>query len=411
MKLIGASVVFVCDDKFSVIKNGGVLYKDGKIVEVGDYKALESKQVESSQFFQDSVLMPSLVNAHIHFEFSANLTSFNYGSFEVWLQSVMQKREFVLEKLESSLDSAIKTQLENGVGALGAISSYGSDLMALSKSPLKVVYFNEAIGSNPGAIDFLFSNFKERFYASKKLESNNFKPAIAIHSPYSIHPYLAREVLNIAKTEQSLVSTHFLESKSEKEWLDSSRGFFGEFLNKTLGVKEPKPLFSIESFMEQFSGLKTLYVHMLYASKNELNKVLDSSGAIVVNPRSNRLLSGKAFDIENLRELDSSLGCLLLGTDGASSNFDLSLLNEMKAFLLTQNGDLDFLAKLVILMATKNGAAYLNLDSGELAKNKSADFAVFEISGILDSTMPHIHFITNATKAKALFLNGIKIYS
>ena len=42
MQLIGASLVFVCDEDFTIIKNGGVVFEDGWILAVGEYKELES---------------------------------------------------------------------------------------------------------------------------------------------------------------------------------------------------------------------------------------------------------------------------------------------------------------------------------------------------------------------------------
>ena len=45
----------------------------------------------------------------------------------------------------------------------------------------------------------LFADFKARLEESKKHTSDTFIPAIAIHSPYSVHPILVKHVLDIAK--------------------------------------------------------------------------------------------------------------------------------------------------------------------------------------------------------------------
>ena len=47
MKIIGASVVFVCDREFSIIRDGGVAYDGERIVEVGVYKELVAKYTKS----------------------------------------------------------------------------------------------------------------------------------------------------------------------------------------------------------------------------------------------------------------------------------------------------------------------------------------------------------------------------
>ena len=213
-KIIGASRVFVCDEAFSVIKNGGVVYEfmpkeqmtqragdsmdftesnGSKILAVGEYENLVRAYPHANrEFYDDGVLLPSLVNAHIHFEFSNNTTSFMYGDFGRWLDSVIAKRDDVLSNITKSVRKAIATQLANGVGLVGAISSYGYDLEALSNSGLRVVYFSEAMGSNPSVIDALFGDFKTRLEQSKVHKSAIFTPAVALHSPYSLHNIYAK---------------------------------------------------------------------------------------------------------------------------------------------------------------------------------------------------------------------------
>ena len=53
MQLIGASLVFVCDKDFTIIKNGGVVFESGRILSVGEYKELESKLESSEDFYAD----------------------------------------------------------------------------------------------------------------------------------------------------------------------------------------------------------------------------------------------------------------------------------------------------------------------------------------------------------------------
>ena len=38
---------------------------------------------------ENSLLMPGLINAHVHIEFSANKTHLSYGDFMTWLYSVI----------------------------------------------------------------------------------------------------------------------------------------------------------------------------------------------------------------------------------------------------------------------------------------------------------------------------------
>lgn len=482
MQLIGASLVFVCDEDFTIIKNGGVVFENGRILAVGEYKELESKlesntdfSVESSgdfcaefgavfdakssikssadfcnsfgeisrhcldssfgrdfaldfakrkknkkkakkpikkQFFSDCVLLPAFVNAHIHFEFGANTTSFAYGSFEAWLASVMSYRGGVLEKLESALKKQIATQLECGVGSVGAISSYGGDMLALAHSPLRVSYFCEVLGASE--VDESFARFRERFERAFEAKSERFTPRVAIHSPYSVHSALAKNVIDFATQKSSakpIISAHFLESASEREWLESKSGWFRGFYADMLKIPNPKPLYEISEFLELFSEVQAVLTHCVAMSEVELERILDAGHFITTCPRSNRLLGGKMLDIAHFRRVDSRFAhSLAIGTDGASSNVDTNLLDEMRSALfglgLCEGFGLGEAAKLLLLSATRYGAQALGLENGELKRGKYADFALFGIPKIADSATPILHFLTNAKKVQKLYING-----
>lgn len=409
IKLIGASKVFVCDEGFEIIDDGGVAFetKEGQnlIVEVGKYADLEQKYL-GGIFYEDGIILPSFVNAHIHFEFGNNTSSFSYGGFDKWLTSVMQKRDDVLVEISQCVQDGIGEQLESGVGSVGAISSYGNDAHILADSPLRVVYFNEAIGSTPSAIDFLYGNFLNRYEISKELKSDSFIPAIAIHSPYSVHSVLAKKVLEIAKKDNVLTSTHFLESAFERAWLEHSSGWFKSFYEEILGIKNPKPLYSIAEFFEMFEGLDSLFVHCLFANKAEL-QMMAKSGSIVSCPRSNRLLNNAYMDIDTLKSLAINP---IFATDGKSSNNNLNMLDELRSALFGYpSADINELSKILILGATLYPARALRLQGGVLQKGKWADISVFVCPQISKSSQSPLQFLLHSNKVKTLYINGKEI--
>ena len=271
MQFLSSDWILTCDDDFRIIKDGAIVF-DEKIIAIDSLQNLQKKYPNETFHHQgdNSVLMPGLVNSHVHLEFSANKTTLRYGNFIEWLFSVIQNREELIEKATKELiDSELKKMIQNGTTTIGAVSSYGFDLASCVDSKINVVYFNEVLGSKPEMLDTLYQDLLQRVNLAKKHISKRFIPAIAIHAPYSTHPFLIRKVLQIAKEEQMSVSAHFMESRAENDWLNYSTGdfvsFFGELLGQTQSLQRPS------EFLSLFQGIKNLsFTHCVEANQKEL---------------------------------------------------------------------------------------------------------------------------------------------
>ncbi|RLA71036.1 MAG: metal-dependent hydrolase, partial [Epsilonproteobacteria bacterium] len=105
-------------------------------------------EAEINKLPEHALVMPGLINPHVHLEFSANKTELNYGSFLPWLYSVIEKRDELISGCDTGcMKKAINSMLASGITAFGAVSSYAFDLEAAAAAPQKVVFFNELIGS------------------------------------------------------------------------------------------------------------------------------------------------------------------------------------------------------------------------------------------------------------------------
>ena len=219
---------------------------------------------------------------------------------------------------------------------------------------------------------------------------------------------LANKVLDLAKKDSCLVSTHFLESKSEREWLTSNCGWFEEFYKKNFHVTSPKPFYSIETFLKLFEGLKALFVHCMFAKDKELQEIAKNNHYVISCVRSNRLLSGSYLDLNTLRSL-----CInpMFATDGNSSNNNLNMLDELRAALFAYPQiDIEVLTKILILGTTFYPARALGLNNGTLAVDKLADIAIFECPKITQSYQAPLQFLLHAKHVKKLYINGTKAY-
>ena len=376
MKIISANWVVTCDENNSIIKNGAVVFDD-KIVEIDTLLNIEKKypNIEILKLEKNSVLMPGLINSHVHLEFSSNTTTLKYGNFMSWLNSVIKSRDDLINKADKKLISTkLDRMKKTGTTTIGAISSYSFDLEACVQSPINTVFYCEVIGSKGDMVDTLFVDFKNRLNSAKKLKSKSFIPAIAIHSPYSVHPFLVRETLNLARAENLAVSSHFLESPEEFAWLHKDEGSFLDFFKNFLG--QEKAVSTPMEFLNLFSNIKNLsFTHCVEASEADLEKIRNLGASINHCVTSNRILNNSKLDLSRLKDIPFTIG-----TDGLSSNNSLSMFDELRNVLMIHSNEniVDF-SKILLKAATLNAAKALGLNKGSLEKDLDSDMIVFTL--------------------------------
>jgi len=356
---------------------------------------------------ENSVLYPGFINTHVHLEFSANKTTLQYGEFMAWLHSVIEKREELVKACDNEvMMNACQEMMDSGVTTFGAISSFGTELEVCSQTPQKVIFFNELIGSNASTADMLYGDFLERLAESKNCVDNGITPAIAIHSPYSVHPIVLQRAVALAKKEGLAVSAHFLESQAERQWLESGKGDFLEFFQKFFSTSSP--VTNIEEFMNAFNQVPTHFTHAVQATKEELKFLNEKGHSIAHCPRSNRLLGCGRLALETLIENNMPF---TTATDGLSSNNTLSILDELRAALMLHHlAPLEKLASLLIQSITSTPAEIFSLNSGKIEVGRDADFALVTLPdkpNRLESIA--LHTILHVKRVDELYINGKSI--
>jgi cytosine/adenosine deaminase-related metal-dependent hydrolase len=353
---------------------------------------------------KNSLVMPGLINAHVHIEFSANKTSLSYGDFMSWLYSVIENREDLIGGCDiRCMNKAIDAMLNSGITTFGAVSSHGMDLQACANAPQNVVFFNELIGSQATMADALFGDFISRLDASKSVKREGFFPAVAIHSPYSVHPILVKKALEIVKNEDLKLTAHFMESEAERNWLDTNEGDFKKFFVDLL--KQNKSVCDSKEFLEYFDGHNALLTHGVNANDDELKTIAENNHTIIHCPISNRLLGNKTLNIKNLNDKNIKW---IVATDGLSSNYKLDLFEEMKMSLfMHSDAPLLGFANALIKGVTINAANALNLNTGEIAEGKNADMLVLDLDKEPNDELA-IHLILHRYNISKVYINGKK---
>ncbi len=387
-------------------KNLGVAF-DRTILAIDTQETLLQRFPKAEQIScpPNTLLMPGLINAHVHLEFSANKTSLDYGDFVPWLHSVIEHRDDLMHACDTvCMKHATSMMLDSGITTFGAVSSHGLDLEAAAGAPQKVIFFNELIGSQANMADALFNDFLSRLDASQSITRRGFYPAVAIHSPYSVHPILINKALQLAQNESLRLSAHFMESRSEREWLDNNQGPFKAFFETFL--KQSHALCRANEFLELFQETPTLMTHVVHADPCELRQLVHGHHTVIHCPISNRLLGVGTI---NLDDLDRSNIPWITATDGLSSNYTLNLFEEMKAALfMHSDAPLLPLANRLIESVTTKAAAALQLNSGAIAVGKDADMLLLQLDSVPTEQIA-LHLILQHYPINAIFIDGTKV--
>ncbi|MBC7097386.1 MAG: amidohydrolase family protein, partial [Methanobacteriales archaeon] len=189
------------------------------------------------------------------------------------------------------------------------------------------------------------------------------KVALGPHSPYTCSRELLEEVRSLADEHGLFIHIHVAETKDEVRQVKEK---YGE-----------RPFTYLDEI--GFLGEDVIAAHAVWLSSSEIHLLKSRGVKLSHNPTSNMKL---ASGISPVNELINSGLCVSLGTDGAASNNNLDMIEEMKIAALSQKiknmspTALD--AGTVFKMATINGAAALGMadEIGTIEANKKADLAL-----------------------------------
>ena len=152
-------------------------------------------------------------------------------------------------------------------------------------------------------------------------------------------------------------------------------------------------------------GPDIVAAHCVWLDQNEIDLIKNYDVKVSHNPCSNMKLASGAAPIGELLKQNICVG---LGTDGASSNNNLDMFDEMKfAALLQKVSTLN--PKLatsdeVINMATYNGAKALGIDAGSIEVGKKADLI------LVDANQPNMTPMSNAISSNLVYsANGSNV--
>lgn len=360
------------------LRGGCLLIQNGRI------SAIEKKpQGPIDYSWLDKIVLPGLVNAHTHLEFSGLQSPFSpEGGFVRWVQRVVQYRlqqgegDALREKREHFLCEGWRESLKTGTAWLADIATapyrlgWTNDEGKIPRStehhtvPLNVLELASPAITTPGASQSGRSQTpfqgslglialgemigwaetrqesSQQWYGEMKRQGAgvdgsdcmDFMWGISPHAPYSTSPELIQWCVSESARSGVLLAMHLAETLEEIQWIKERKGPFAELLN-SFGIDPKVSTYRWPAVSDYLAALKmasrSLVVHGNYLSPEDWDLLADHRErmSVVFCPRTHRHFGHSMYPLQEMLRRGVRV---CVGTDSRASSPDLNLWKELQ---------------------------------------------------------------------------------
>jgi cytosine/adenosine deaminase-related metal-dependent hydrolase len=345
--------------------------ENGRITDVSARRAADAVDLGNV------ALIPGLVNAHTHLEFSDLATPVLPAlPFTAWIRALVAVRRGRPTAAADSIATGLRESHAAGSAVVGEILTASADDLAAAcavagdERPSLVFAFREILGLPASRSADQLALARAHLQAASL--PAGVTAGLSPHAPYSVHPDLIRGCVELCREMSAPLAIHLAETRAELELLDRGTGEFVEMLT-AFGVWQPdaisrggRPL----DYLQMLAPLpRALVVHGNYLVEHEQRFLAEHPHLTVVYcPRTHAFFG---HDPHPWRELLARGAAVAVGTDSRGSNPDLSLWRELQ-FLRTRFPDAD--PATILERGTLAGARALGCDTdfGTLTPGKRA---------------------------------------
>ena len=401
--IVRGGTVVTMDGSRRVIENGGVAIKNGRIVAVDNTAAIDrSYAAREIVNAAGRVVIPGLINGHTH----VPMTLFRGLADDLDLQEWLTKYIFPAEAKNVN-EEFVRVGTRLGLAEM---------IRSGTTTYCDMYYFEDAIADETfkagmrgvlgeTVIDFPVADNKTNEQAMAYVEKfvSQWKgnaliiPAIAPHAPYTVSEDHLKAVRAFSDRTGAPIVTHISETKRE--------------VDDSLKAKGASPIDYLNRI--GFLSNRVIAAHVVWPSEAELVLLKKLGVGIVHNPQSNMKLASGVAPVPEMLKADLPVG---LGTDGAASNNDLNLWEEMdtaaKLHKVISKDPKVVTAEEAFEMATLRGARALHLEKeiGSLEKGKRADLVIVDLDDLNQTPYYNIYsdlvYATKAADVRTVIVEG-----
>lgn len=395
------------------IQDGMVEVEGDKIKRIGASSSSSQEVIDLG----DTLLLPGLVNAHCHLEFSSlqgilETTS----SFTHWVKELgAECAGLTSADQEEGYQNGIRQLLQGGTTTLANhVTVAGAEALLHQPLPFRTRHFLEVMGASPIRAQ---ESLAAAQMVQQKLAEGNLPEAqqatavITPHSLYSVHLEILEEMLGVGADPRvgpanlgehmgsPLPSIHLLESAEEDQLFRQQTGPLANYVVER-GGEVSLPFSSPVKWLAAIGALKNLLViHGNYLQSGEIALLRQAGGSVIHCPGSHRFFRHRPFPLMELKNQGVNIG---IGADSLASNEQLNMLRELT---LLKESFPELSSEEIVRMATLGGAKGLGMETqiGSLAPGKMADLIGIKIRRPF--TNPY-DLVLHATEVDWVMING-----
>ena len=402
--IMEADHILTMNSSNTILKNSAIAIGGGLILDIDNIKNINAKyQTDNRISGKHKIALPGLINGHSHAAMTLLRGIADDRSLIDWLNNYI----FPLEQQFVNADFVrIGTELACWEMIRGGTTTF-VDMYFYPDVISKVVtkcglrgLISSTISDNQtpnaqNAEDAI--NGGEEYINRWAQKTPTITPILGPHAIYSLNLAQLKETRRIAALTDTPISIHLSESEYELQ-----------YSKQTYGMTSIEALDSIDFF----NG-RTIAAHVVWPTKKEIAILAERNVGVIHNPTSNMKLASGIAPIADMLDAGILIG---LGTDGAASNNDLDMWEEMRLAALlqkvTQMNPEVLPATTVLRMATTNGANIIGLGEkiGKLEIGMDADIiqvAFDDVHHQPNYDIPsHLVYVTDEQDVVTVIVNG-----
>ncbi|MGI6435322.1 MAG: amidohydrolase [Syntrophomonadaceae bacterium] len=352
----------------SYIENGYLIIRDDHIEQLGAGPAPPGSYDKIING-RDQVLLPGLINTHTH----AAMTLLRGYADDLPLMEWLSTKIWPLEAKLNGDDIywgtmlAIVEMIKSGTTTFNDMYFFMSRAAeAVEASGMRAVLSRGMIGVSPDS-QLALEDSRQLVGQWHGAAGDRIRFALGPHAPYTCPPDYLKQVVALAEELQVGLHIHIAETRQEVEDIINQYGVSPVQLMLESGV---------------FSR-PTLAAHCVHLSADDIAILKQYKVGVAHNPESNMKLASGIAPVPTLLKAGINVG---LGTDGASSNNNLDMIQEMRSCaLLHKVGSMDptvIPAYQALEMGTIQGARALGWGDriGMLKAGYKADMIIMNLT-------------------------------